>query len=47
LQFAIHYGSKPVAVPAPAGARFVLGGPTIPPAGVAAWWVDASTGKPA
>ena len=39
LQFAVHYGSDTVAVPAPADARFVLGGPMLEPAGVAAWWV--------
>lgn len=40
LQFAIHFGDRPVRVPAPPGARFLLGGPELPPAGVAAWWAD-------
>ena len=40
LQFAVHYGEHPAQVPAPANARFVLGGPTLQTAGVAAWWVD-------
>jgi len=44
LQFAVHYGSDPVQVPAPAGALFVLGGPTLGPAGVAAWWVGPKGG---
>ncbi len=39
LQFAIHRGEQPVAVPAPPGAQFLLGGPTLARAGVAAWWV--------
>lgn len=37
LQFAFHYGAQPVRVPAPEGARFVLGGPVLETAGVAAW----------
>ncbi|HEX3141372.1 MAG TPA: beta-galactosidase [Rhizobacter sp.] len=40
LQFAIHYGADAVHVPAPPHARFVLGGPQLQPAGVAAWWVE-------
>jgi beta-galactosidase len=40
LQFAIHYGDAPVRVPAPVNARFVVGGPVLETAGVAAWWVD-------
>jgi len=39
LQFAFHSGPGPVAVPAPAGARFVLGGPELAAAGVAAWHI--------
>ena len=37
LQFAIHYGNEPVNVPAPPNARFLLGGPVLETAGVAAW----------
>lgn len=37
LQFAFHSGPGTVAMPAPANARFVLGGPELGPAGVAAW----------
>lgn len=37
LRFAINYGDRPQPVPAPAGARFVLGGPVVSPIDVAAW----------
>jgi len=37
VTFAFNYGPEMAAVPAPAGARFVLGARQIPPAGVAAW----------
>jgi beta-galactosidase len=37
LQFAIHYGSEAVRVPAPPNTRFLLGGPVLETAGVAAW----------
>jgi beta-galactosidase len=47
LQFAVHYGSGTVELPAPADAQFVLGGPTLAPAGVAAWWVGPASAKPA
>ncbi|HSI47378.1 MAG TPA: beta-galactosidase [Ideonella sp.] len=40
LQFAIHYGEHAVQLPAPADARFVLGGPVLEAGGVAAWWLD-------
>ena len=37
LQFAINFSSTPVTVPAPAGTQFLLGGPVLEQAGVAAW----------
>jgi beta-galactosidase len=37
VAFAINYAGEPRRAPAPAGARFLLGGPELPPAGVAAW----------
>lgn len=40
LRFAINYSDEPHAVPAPHGARFVLGGPQVEPVGVAAWIED-------
>lgn len=40
LRFAINYSDEPHAVPAPHGARFVLGGPRVEPVGVAAWIED-------
>ncbi|WP_042300461.1 beta-galactosidase [Paraburkholderia kururiensis] len=40
LRFAINYSDEPRAVPAPHGARFVLGGPQVEPVGVAAWIED-------
>lgn len=40
LRFAINYSDEPHAVPAPPGARFVLGGPQVEPVGVAAWIED-------
>ncbi len=40
LQFAFHAGPSRAQVPAPAGATWVLGGPELDPAGVAAWIVD-------
>lgn len=36
-RFAINYGDRPQRVPAPAGARFVLGGPVVGAIDVAAW----------
>ncbi|MDY0746923.1 beta-galactosidase [Paucibacter sp. R3-3] len=39
IQFAVHYGTSPVQVPAPAGTQFLLGGPVLETAGVAAWKV--------
>jgi len=38
LRFAFHAGPDTVATPAPANARFVLGGDQLGPAGVAAWF---------
>lgn len=35
--FAFNYGPDPVKAPAPEGARFLLGGPTIPPYDLALW----------
>ena len=40
LRFAINYGDEPLSVPAPAGAKFVLGGPVVNPIDVAAWVMD-------
>lgn len=37
VTFAFNFGPDPVAVPAPEGARFLLGDRLLPPAGVAAW----------
>lgn len=37
LRMAINYGDRPQAVPASAGAKFVLGGPVVGPVDVAAW----------
>jgi beta-galactosidase len=37
IRFAVNYAPEPRRTPAPAGARFVLGGPALEPAGVAAW----------
>jgi beta-galactosidase len=37
LRFAINYGEQASAVPARAGARFVVGGPVVGPVDVAAW----------
>jgi beta-galactosidase len=37
LRFAINYGDRSQDVPAPAGARFVLGGSVVGPIDVAAW----------
>lgn len=37
LTFAFNFGPSPQRAPAPAGARFVLGGPEIDPHGVVAW----------
>lgn len=37
LHFAIHRGEQAVQVPAPAGAEFLVGGPTLERAGVAVW----------
>jgi beta-galactosidase len=37
LRFAINYGEQACAVPARAGARFVVGGPVVGPVDVAAW----------
>jgi beta-galactosidase len=36
-KIAVNYQDKAVVAPAPAGAKFVIGGRTIPPAGVAVW----------
>ena len=36
-RFAVNYGDRPQRVPAPAGARFVLGGPVVGAIDVAAW----------
>jgi len=41
-QFAINHGPDTAQVPAPAGTRFLLGGPALVPAGVALWRVEAS-----
>ena len=40
LTFAMNYADAPVAAPAPASARFVLGGATIGPRDVAVWMQD-------
>ncbi|HYP34047.1 MAG TPA: beta-galactosidase [Burkholderiaceae bacterium] len=40
VQFAFHSGPGRARVPAPAGATWLLGGPDLDPAGVAAWIVD-------
>jgi beta-galactosidase len=40
VQFAFHSGPGRARVPAPAGATWLLGGPDLDPAGVAAWVVD-------
>ncbi len=37
LTFAVNYAPEPRATPASRGAAFALGGPELPPAGVAAW----------
>ncbi|MCT8329406.1 beta-galactosidase [Albidovulum sediminis] len=37
VTFAFNYGPDPATAPAPAGARFLIGGRVLPPAGVAAW----------
>ena len=37
VTFAINYASEVRPTPSPPGARFLLGGPELPPAGVAAW----------
>jgi beta-galactosidase len=37
LTFAINAAAEPRRTPAPAGAHYVIGGPDLPPAGVAAW----------
>ncbi|HYC05021.1 MAG TPA: beta-galactosidase [Azospirillaceae bacterium] len=37
LRFAVNYAPEPRPVPAPPGTRFLIGGPELPPAGVAAW----------
>src|SRR5262249_37455832 len=37
LRFAINYGPGRASVPAPPGARFLLGGPVLEPCDVAAW----------
>jgi beta-galactosidase len=37
VTFAFNFGPEPRATPAPAGATYVLGGPELPVAGVAAW----------
>jgi beta-galactosidase len=37
VQFAFNFGLEAQAAPAPHDARFLLGGRTLPPAGVAAW----------
>jgi beta-galactosidase len=37
LTFAINAAAEPQPAPAPDGAVFVIGGPDLPPAGVAAW----------
>jgi beta-galactosidase len=36
-KIAVNYQDKAVEAPAPAGAKFVIGGRTIAPAGVAVW----------
>lgn len=35
----VNYQDKPIQAPAPANAKFVIGGRTVPPAGVAVWTV--------
>jgi beta-galactosidase len=40
LQFAVNYGPTAATAPAPADARFVLGGHNLLPADVAAWWCE-------
>jgi len=37
VTFAFNFGPEPRATPAPVGARYLLGGPELPIAGVAAW----------
>lgn len=37
VTFAFNFGPDPRPTPAPAGATFLLGGPELPPAGIAAW----------
>ncbi len=37
IGFAFNYGAQAAAVPIPAGAAMLCGGPTLPPAGVAVW----------
>lgn len=37
VTFGFNYGPEPASVPAPEGARFLIGGRALPPAGVAAW----------
>jgi beta-galactosidase len=37
LAFAVNYAPETQATPAPIGAEYVLGGPQLPPASVAAW----------
>jgi beta-galactosidase len=37
VTFAINFAPETRATPAPADARYLLGGPQLPPAGVAAW----------
>jgi beta-galactosidase len=37
VTFAINYGAEPQRAPSPPGARFLLGGPELAPAGVSAW----------
>ena len=41
LQFAFNFAPEARRTPAPVGARYSLGGADMPPAGLAAWWVDA------
>jgi beta-galactosidase len=40
LRFAFNFTPEDRPTPAPRGARYVLGGPVLAPAGVAAWRVD-------
>ena len=46
LTFAFNYGAGPVHAPAPDGAEFVLGGPEIGPADLAAWRCSAAPPRP-